>query len=160
MEELALLAQALVSKASAEGISFCSAESITGGLFAEVVTGTSGASKAFAGSAVTYQTRSKLSVLGVSEATLQDFGAVSPECATEMAENVRQLYDTDYALSFTGVAGPDKDENSNDIGTVFIALAGEDGTGVLPLKLDSHLSRNELRVQAAKRGLTLLLDFI
>lgn len=160
MEEITTLAQALVEKATEQGITLSCAESLTGGLLAEAITRVPGASLVFAGCAVTYQTRSKISVLGVPGSLIVAHGAVSAECAAAMAEGARRIYETDYALALTGVAGPEKDECNNAVGTVFIALSGEDGTGVLPLTLNPAHSRDSIRAQAAKRALTLLLDFL
>lgn len=160
MEEITALAQSIIDKATSEGITICCAESLTGGMLAESLTRISGASVVFAGGVVAYQTDTKISILNVPEKIIAVQGAVSSECAASMAAGVRELFCADYALSTTGVAGPLKDERDNQVGTVFVALAGEDGVGVIPLTLDPQLSRDDIRMQTTMRALKLLSDFL
>jgi nicotinamide-nucleotide amidase len=103
------------------------AESCTGGLLAERFTANAGASTYFKGSIVSYTKEAKINVLKVSEAIINDYSVVSGEVAEAMAQNVLQLFDTDYAIATTGNAGPTKDETSEDIGIVYIAIATKKG---------------------------------
>jgi nicotinamide-nucleotide amidase len=103
------------------------AESCTGGLLAERFTANPGASTYFKGSIVSYTKEAKINVLKVSEAIITDYSVVSGEVAEAMAQNVLQLFDTDYAMATTGNAGPTKDETSEDIGIVYIAIATKKG---------------------------------
>ena len=98
------------------------AESFTGGLAAKKVVDVPGSSKVLHGSAVTYTETAKADVLNVQPQTLKTYGMVSAETATEMAENVRDLYQSDFGVSFTGVAGPDAMEGK-EAGTVYIGIA-------------------------------------
>jgi nicotinamide-nucleotide amidase len=106
--------------------SISAAESLTGGLFQSELVKVPGISEVFAGGIVSYQAEAKQRVLGVPEHVIETYGMVSPECAVAMAECARELFDTDLAISFTGVAGPDQMENK-PAGTVWIALSKKNG---------------------------------
>ncbi|WP_282031502.1 competence/damage-inducible protein A [Winogradskyella eximia] len=102
------------------------AESCTGGRIAESFTANAGASAYFIGSVVTYATASKVKVLGISEDIINKHSVVSKEVAEAMAKNVRTLFDSDYAISTTGNAGPSKGDSDAEVGTVWIAIATKD----------------------------------
>jgi nicotinamide-nucleotide amidase len=99
------------------------AESCTGGKIAQRITAISGASAYFKGSVVCYSEAVKVDVLYVLKETIANYSVVSEEVAREMVVNVKKLMKTDYAIAVTGNAGPTKDATSEEIGTVFIALA-------------------------------------
>lgn len=99
------------------------AESCTGGKIAQVITSVSGASAYFRGGVVSYATDTKISVLGVSKETINNYSVVSKEVAVEMALGVQKLMNSDYAIATTGNAGPTQGGSSAEIGTVCIALA-------------------------------------
>ncbi|MBF8151130.1 competence/damage-inducible protein A [Winogradskyella sp. F6397] len=102
------------------------AESCTGGRIAEALTANAGASAFFKGSVVTYATATKVKILNVSEADINTHSVVSKQVAEAMAKNVRTLFDTDYAISTTGNAGPAKGDSDAEVGTVWIAIATKD----------------------------------
>ena len=104
-----------------KGLSISTAESLTGGLLAGELTKISGISAVLRGGAVTYVNEVKQGLLGVSPETLERFGAVSAECACEMARGAAERFGTDVALSTTGVAGPSESEGKK-VGTVFIGI--------------------------------------
>ena len=108
------------------GKTISTAESCTGGKIAEVLTSVAGASNYFRGSVVSYATDTKVSVLGVSQNTINEFSVVSSQVATEMAIGIMKLMKTDYAIAITGNAGPSKGDADAEVGTVFIALATSD----------------------------------
>lgn len=142
----------------AKGWTCGSAESFTGGLFAEQLTAIPGSSQVFKGSVVAYSNEIKQSLLGVSSATLHEAGAVSSECAKEMAEGARDKLNCDVAFSFTGVAGPSEQENKR-VGTVFVAISQrEKPTKVFPLQLAG--SRRNIRHRAVQHALFALLKDI
>ncbi|MEY8370751.1 competence/damage-inducible protein A [Aerococcaceae bacterium 50-4] len=114
--------EVLVDKLTEDQQTITFAESFTGGLAAKKVVDVSGASKVLQGSAVTYTEAAKAQVLNVQKETLENFGMVSAETAIEMAEKVRDLYQSDFGVSFTGVAGPD-DMEGKEVGTVYIGIA-------------------------------------
>lgn len=99
------------------------AESCTGGLISARTTSVAGSSDYFLQAAVTYSDQAKISLLGVSEGTLQEHGAVHEATAREMALGVQQLSGSDYAISATGVAGPSGGTEEKPVGTVCIGLA-------------------------------------
>jgi nicotinamide-nucleotide amidase len=100
------------------------AESLTGGGLAVRLSLAPGASMYFKGSAVCYTAEAKRRVLGVSEETLNGPGAVSEECAREMARGARRIFEADVAVSLTGVAGPEP-HDYKPVGTVCVGLAAE-----------------------------------
>ncbi|MDP9329736.1 MAG: competence/damage-inducible protein A [Actinomycetota bacterium] len=100
-------------------------ESLTGGGIGARLTSVPGASTYFLGSAVVYTPAAKHAVLGVSEATLGERGAVSEACAREMAAGARRAYAADIAIAVTGAAGPDPHDGAEP-GTVWLALDGGD----------------------------------
>ncbi|MBC7524578.1 MAG: CinA family nicotinamide mononucleotide deamidase-related protein [Flavobacterium sp.] len=102
------------------------AESCTGGKIAQLLTAVPGASQYFRGSVVSYATDTKVSVLGVSQNTIDNFSVVSKEVAIEMAKGIKKLMKTDYAIATTGNAGPFKGDSDLTVGTVFIAVATPD----------------------------------
>jgi len=111
------------------------AESLTGGKLAARITAVPGASRSFAGGVVSYQTEIKQRVLKVSDEIVDEHGVVSAECALAMAEGVRRLLGTTYGVSTTGVAGPGPQEGK-PVGTVFIGVAGPDGSEAHELALE------------------------
>lgn len=114
-----LLAKALVQ----EGATLSVAESCTGGNISKLLTAKSGASTFFNGSVVTYSSLSKIEVLGLDKSLIEKHSVVSGEVAESMAQNCKRIYKTDYAISTTGNAGPNKGDADAEIGTVFIAIA-------------------------------------
>lgn len=106
----------------AEGLTLALAESCTGGLAAKQVTDIPGVSAVFKGGVVTYANAAKTALVGVSEEILKTHGAVSRECAAAMALGAARALGADFALSFTGIAGPDGGSEAKPVGTVFIGL--------------------------------------
>jgi len=106
----------------------CTAESFTGGKIANMLTSVPGSSKYYNGSVVCYSTQSKIDVLKVDAEVISNKTVVSREVAQQMAENAREMFNTDFAISTTGVAGPDKGEDGKDVGTAYIAFATKDKT--------------------------------
>ncbi|QBZ98135.1 competence/damage-inducible protein A [Flavobacterium sangjuense] len=106
-----------------QGKTIATAESCTGGKIAQMLTAVSGASHYFRGSVVSYATDTKISVLGVNAKTIEKFTVVSAAVASEMAEGIKKLMKTDYAIATTGNAGPTKGDADAEVGTVFIAIA-------------------------------------
>ena len=137
------------------GKTLAAAESCTGGLIAKRVTDVPGASAVFLGGVVSYTNGVKNKVLNVSESKLVEFGAVSEPVAIAMAEGVRALTGADYALSVTGVAGPDSDERGNPVGLVYIGLASPEGTECRRCEFGKR-TRDHIRMQAVNTALDML----
>ena len=112
---------ALIHLLRGKGLRISFAESCTGGMAGETITAIPGVSDVFLGSAVTYSNESKEAILGVSHDTLLEHGAVSEECAREMAVGSLKAYGSDIAVSVTGIAGPDGATYDKPVGLVFIA---------------------------------------
>ncbi|MGM0425574.1 MAG: nicotinamide-nucleotide amidohydrolase family protein, partial [Thermodesulfobacteriota bacterium] len=107
-----------------KGLTLALAESCTGGLIANLLTDISGSSSYFLLSAVTYSNQSKINVLGVRPKTLEEFGAVHPETAKEMARGACLVSGADYSLATSGIAGPTGGSPEKPVGTVCLGLAG------------------------------------
>lgn len=101
-------------------ITFSSAESCTGGLFAQTMTEVPGISAVFDRGFVTYSNRSKMEELGVNPETLEKFGAVSEETAVEMAEGLKKVTGSRLCVSVTGIAGPEGGTAEKPVGLVYI----------------------------------------
>jgi nicotinamide-nucleotide amidase len=110
------------------GATLALAESCTGGLMAKQLTDVPGSSGFFRLSAVTYANEAKIAVLGVAPETLHRFGAVHETTAREMAEGARRVAGADFALSTTGIAGPDGGTAEKPVGTICIGLAASEQT--------------------------------
>lgn len=136
---------------------FTFAESCTGGLVASIVTGVPGVSAVFPGSLVTYSDLSKIEQLDVTPETLRDHGAVSGECAAEMAWGALRRFDTRVSVSVTGIAGPDGGSERKPVGTVWFAVCRSDGMMRLKKCLYRNRGRRGVRISAAYTALELLL---
>jgi PncC family amidohydrolase len=108
-------------------VTVAAAESLTGGKVSTRITAVSGSSAYYLGGIVAYSNAAKASLLGVSQETLATRGAVSAECAREMAEGARLAFGADVAVATTGIAGPGGATERKPVGLVYIALAGPDG---------------------------------
>lgn len=104
------------------------AESCTGGRLAALLNKHPGSSVFYMGSVVAYDNAVKQQVLGVHAESLRNYGAVSEAVVREMAEGVRALMHTDYAIATSGIAGPDGGSEEKPVGTVWIAWATPEGT--------------------------------
>ena len=118
------LPQVIVEMLAARGATLAAAESCTGGFVANQITNVPGASKVFLAGFVTYANEAKVAALGVDAALIAQHGAVSEPVARQMAEGAARKTGADFALSTTGIAGPDGGSPEKPVGTVFIALAG------------------------------------
>ncbi|MBO8170938.1 MAG: competence/damage-inducible protein A [Bacillaceae bacterium] len=144
------LQQVVVRMLKERGKSVAVAESCTGGMIAEMITSVAGSSQVFPGSIVSYSNGIKQTALHIPEQVIRKYGAVSEQTARLMSENIRGIMDTEYGVSVTGVAGPDRQEEK-EVGTVYIGLSNSENTRVFPLKLAGH--RHAIRLQAAKYAL-------
>ncbi|MCB9861436.1 MAG: nicotinamide-nucleotide amidohydrolase family protein [Phycisphaeraceae bacterium] len=99
------------------------AESCTGGLIGATITSVAGSSACFAGGFIVYANEMKQRAIGVSAMTLEQHGAVSRQCAIEMANGALEGARADIAVAVTGIAGPDGGTETKPVGTVWIGLA-------------------------------------
>lgn len=147
-------AETLLALYKAKGLKLATAESCTGGLVAGAVTAIPGSSAIFTHGFVTYANEAKTQMLGVPAPLLAAHGAVSPQVARAMAEGARARAGVDYAVSTTGIAGPDGGSAEKPVGTVWFGLAGPAGS-IAHHRL-FHGNREEIRAQAVMFALELL----
>lgn len=151
-EELALK---IITLAKQAHLTIASVESITGGRVASALTGISGASSVVKGGVVTYTDEIKHRVIGVARETLSTVGAVSPECAREMAAGGKNVLQVDMAVSITGFAGPAGPDDNHPVGTVYYGLATADGIAVYHAQ--HHGDRAQIQAAATKQALLIIL---
>lgn len=117
------------------------AESCTGGQIAAAITAIPGASSYFKGGMVTYATHSKVELLKIDQAVIDEHSVVSAQVAEAMAAAVKNWYQSDYAISTTGNAGPSKGDSDAEVGTVFIGIATPTGVFSQEFKMGSQRER-------------------
>ena len=130
------------------------AESCSGGFVQHKITTVPGASSYFQGGVVPYHNDHKIRTLGVSAKTLESHGAVSEQCALEMAEGVRKAFKSDFGAATTGIAGPDGGTPDKPLGTVWLACA--DGVQTITQKLQLTKNR-KLNIELTAIGLLNLI---
>ena len=117
------LSQRVVDTARDKGVTLATAESLTGGGIGSAITAIPGSSDVFLGGITSYANEAKRDVLGVQADTLENFGAVSEQCALQMAEGARAQLSADIAVSVTGIAGPGGAVPGKPVGTVWMGVA-------------------------------------
>ncbi|MDE6954801.1 MAG: nicotinamide-nucleotide amidohydrolase family protein, partial [Oscillospiraceae bacterium] len=148
------LEQVVLEGARDRGLTLGTAESCTGGLIAKRLTDVPGSACAFLGGVVSYHCEVKAGLLGVSQALLDERGAVCAQVAEQMAQGAIRALGCDLAVSATGVAGPDPDDRGNPVGLVYVSLAAPDGCWVKKLNLASPGARRDrIRTLAANHAL-------
>ena len=158
--DVSSMEQVVQSLLEEKGMTIGVAESITGGLLAKRLTDLPGVSRVFKGGIVSYTNEIKSGVLGVPAQLIEEHGAVSAPVAQAMAEGARKVLGVDLALSATGVAGPDKDDRGNEVGTAFVAIATPDGCYVRALNLGNRPMRERLRTQTAHNAFDLARRYL
>ena len=149
-------ASRLVQAFTRRGLTFGTAESLTGGMIAARTAGVSGASAVLMGGVVAYDPRIKREVLGVEQNVMDTVGVVSAECAQQMAEGARRVLGVDVAVSATGLAGPAGGTPETPVGTVFIGVSSESGTRVDECHFTGD--RQSVREQSAEHALKMALE--
>lgn len=153
---VAALACEAVGLLRERGETLATAESLTGGLLSGAVTAVPGSSAAYDGGLVTYATRLKVGLLGVSPELVERHGVVSGECARAMAEGAARVVGADWALATTGVAGPDLQEG-HPAGTVHVGLRAPGGV-VHSRELGLSGDREGIREQSVEAALRWLCE--
>ncbi|WP_186480509.1 competence/damage-inducible protein A [Synechococcus sp. NOUM97013] len=143
------LASIVLAQLRRRGQTLAVAESCTGGGLGAELTAVPGSSDVLLGGVIAYSNAIKNKVLGVPEALLEQFGAVSDPVAEAMAEGVRRLTDSDWSLAITGIAGPGGGTESKPVGLVHLAVAGPDGCESHPIRLGSSRGRDWIRMVSA-----------
>jgi len=136
------------------GITISLAESCTGGLVSDRITNIPGSSSFFQGGVVAYSNSSKVEILGVSEHSIINHGAVSEQVALEMALGVRNRFHSTLSLSITGIAGPSGGSDDKPVGTVWIGF--DNGKAAFAQKFTFAGSRRVIKERTAQAALDLL----
>lgn len=134
------------------------AESCSGGFIAHCITNVPGASEIFLGGLVAYSNAAKMTVLGVREECLLREGAVSEATARAMAEGARRLFQSDYAVSATGIAGPGGGTMDKPVGLVYVAVACADATRATRCLFSGV--REDIKRQTADKALSMLVEWL
>ena len=153
--ELMQLSEKVGRALQAQGATVTTPESCTGGWIAKAITDIAGSSAWFERGFVTYSNEAKSQMIGVSEATLRDNGAVSETLVVEMAIGALRAARADYAISVSGVAGPDGGSDEKPVGTVWFGVASVRGQGVTRRECFAG-DREAVRRQATAYALNLL----
>lgn len=141
-----------------QGMTIATAESCTGGRLAAALNAQSGSSAYYMGSVVAYANEIKEQVLGVEHDTLMQYGAVSEQTVRQMAEGVRALMHTDYAIATSGIAGPTGGTPDKPVGTVWIAWATPTGTEAQCFHFGAAREREQITHRAVTTALVKLIQ--
>ena len=140
-----------------QGMTLATAESCTGGRLAAALNAQSGSSAYYMGSVVAYDNSVKTNILGISPETLNSEGAVSESTVRQMAEGVRALLHTDYAIATSGIAGPTGGTPNKPVGTVWIAWATPNGTEAQCFHFGAAREREQITLRAVTEALVRLV---
>jgi len=158
-QELKGLAEELAACMKSKGLKLALAESCTGGWLAKIITDIPGSSEWFSGSVVCYSNESKMSLLGVSENTLNEFGAVSSDTVMELTDGLFSHTDADVAVSVSGIAGPDGGTDDKPVGLVWLCWGKRDKSAYAkPFNFDGN--REDVRKQSIAQAFNNLLDLL
>tara|TARA_B110000967_G_C18886569_1_gene564409 strand:+ start:2034 stop:3284 length:1251 start_codon:yes stop_codon:yes gene_type:complete len=148
-EEQSSIEQIIGNQLKKLGKTLAVAESCTGGKIAENITSYAGASAYFNGGMVAYSTASKIDILKVDVKLIDKYTVVSAEVAEAMAQNVKNIFQSDYGISTTGNAGPSKGDSDEEVGTVFIAIATPQGV------FSQEFNFGEQRLRVVQKAVTM-----
>lgn len=154
-------AQKAVSLLKEKNLKITTAESCTGGLIAKMITDISGSSGVFDCGIVSYSNEIKMSVLGVKEETLSQYGAVSEQTVREMSEGALKVSGADISVAVSGIAGPLSDSTAKPVGLIFIAVncKGEITIKKINNQFDVNIRENN-RNSAANEALKLVCEIL
>lgn len=155
------IAQEVLGQLKERNQTLVTAESCTGGLISASITDIPGSSTVFDRGYVTYSNQAKVDILGVSSQTLENYGAVSPQVAKEMAEGALRTSKADIAISVTGIAGPGGGSAEKPVGTVWFGLAANKQHSLSgPICELCHFkgTRSKIREEATTKALALVLE--
>lgn len=150
-------------KLKAQGKTVTTAESCTGGWVAKVLTDISGSSDYFQRGFVTYSNEAKHQMIGVTDASLQQFGAVSQQVVEEMASGALKEATADFAISVSGIAGPGGGSIDKPVGTVWFGFAQKQVGGTVLVIARNRVfqgDRNQVRLQSTGYALETLLSLL
>lgn len=145
------------------GLTISTAESCTGGLLSSKLTDVSGSSSYIRLNVVTYANEAKNRILGVSLETLEKHGAVSEECALEMAQGLYNLTNSDICVSTTGIAGPTGGSVEKPVGLMYSAIYTPQKHQIYKVLLSPNINRVEMKekfTQTVLKNIYSFLDFV
>ena len=142
-----------------EALQISCAESCTGGLISSRLTDVAGSSAYIKANFVTYSNEAKNRFLNVSQKTLNQYGAVSAECAREMAEGLLKLTGSDIVLCTTGVAGPSSSEQK-PVGLMFAACGYNNNISIKEFRLNPDYNRKNMKFMFSEEALNFLLTIL
>lgn len=158
-ESSAELSNQVVNTLIEKGLTIATAESLTGGLLCATLIDTAGASNCVRGGACTYATDTKASVLQVDAQHLETHGPVDPDTAIMMAEGAADLYQANWGVSTTGVAGPGP-ADGHDAGTVYIGWCDRRSRDSRAWRFHFHADRPTVRRQSVDHAMRILLGML
>jgi len=148
----------LLDRCKAKKLSVATAESCTGGLVAAAISEISGSSAVLDRGFVTYSNEAKQQMLGVTPATIDVYGAVSTECAAEMARGALAHAQVDLAVSITGIAGPTGATPGKPIGLVYFCAASRSGRNIAHDRKYGDIGRSQVRRASVLQALAMLQE--
>ena len=151
-------AQEVVDMLRSRKLTLGAVESATGGLISHLITNIPGSSDVYQGSITSYSNRAKIQIVGVSEESINRYGAVSSQVAGEMAEGGRRLLNVDICVADTGIAGPSGATQNKPVGLFYIGLSHRDGT--LSRKHIFSGTREENKQKAAEATLEWVREYL
>jgi len=152
------LARAVLAACQARGIMLATAESCTGGMITAALTNIAGSSAVVDRGFVTYSNAAKVEMLGVRQATLDEYGAVSEETAREMAAGALARSRAGIALSVTGIAGPDGGSADKPVGLVWFGLAMAGRPVAAEKVVFDNLGRDHIRRETVRHALEMAIE--
>lgn len=159
-EEISALASMVVKEFGGAKMTVTTAESCTGGLIASAITSVAGSSEVFGKGLVTYSNDAKIQLLDVDPDTLRNHGAVSAECASQMAAGALEEADADVAVAVTGIAGPGGGTEAKPVGLVYIAVATSQDEGAFVESFEfGDIGRDKVRRETVKEAMEMLLGY-
>lgn len=159
-EEITALATMVVRDFGEAGLKVATAESCTGGLVGGAITAIPGSSDVYQGGFVTYTNDLKANLINVDPETLREHGAVSAECASQMAIGALEATEADACVSVTGIAGPGGGSEDKPVGLVYIAVATCEDEGAIVESFEfGNIGRDAVRRETVKEALEMLLGY-
>ena len=141
-------------------LTISTAESCTGGLISSRLTDVAGSSNYIKENYVTYANEAKSKILGVSEETLQKYGAVSEQCAREMAAGLLERTGSDLVLCTTGIAGPGGGTKDKPVGTMYVAAKNKYVTKVKKINIQHKFERKKMKYVFSEKALEVMLELL
>jgi PncC family amidohydrolase len=151
--------ETLSQKLVFDKLTIATAESITGGLVAALLTSVPGSSRYFLAGFNTYSNDSKIKLLDIPKEIIRDYGAVSNECSIQMAKNVTKIIGSEIGVSTTGIAGPDGYTLTKPVGLVYFAAYWKN-KGLITWEKRFSGSRHEITLLSAETALDILFEIL